>query len=74
VEKFDRVDREDGVDGTGRCLQVRENILAEEVDDIDQDIRGGDTELGRWSDLYILAGYFGQTCCVDPLEAIDVRR
>ena len=70
VEEFDRVDSEDRMDGALSRLQIGKYVASEKVDDIDEDIGRCDTELR--SSVAALSD--GLTCCVDPRDAIEVRR
>lgn len=47
-----------------RCgLQVGEDVLAEEVDNIDKDIGGGDTKLSRDQQLHSSKGSLSRLTC-----------
>ena len=58
------------MDGAWSRLQIGEYIGAKEFDDVDKDIGGCDTELRQSAPF----DDRGLTCCVDPREAIEVRR
>lgn len=45
VQVLDRVDGEDGVDGSRRGLEVGENILSKEINNVDENVDGGDAAL-----------------------------
>mgnify|MGYP001582932938 FL=1 len=45
VEVLDRVRLDDGVDGSSWSLKVREDVVREELDDVDERVRGRDSVL-----------------------------
>lgn len=45
MQKFDGVDGQDGMNGSGSSLQIRVDILSEEVDNIDQYVCRCNSEL-----------------------------
>lgn len=45
VQVLDGVDNQDRVDSSGGGLEVREDVLAEEVDDVDEHVDGGNSAL-----------------------------
>ena len=71
IQKFDGVDSENGVNRSGCCLKIAIYVLAKKLDNVDEMIGRCDSKLMvSVADRSIKL----HTCCVDPLDAIEVRR